>query len=323
MKEIQIRDLDAFMIGQSENSSAGTGCTVIMCKEGAVAGVDVRGGAPATRETDLLDPVNMVEKIHSVVLSGGSAYGLDAASGVMKFLEDHDIGFDMGVAKVPIVCGASLFDLTVGDAHVRPDAKMGFEACEHAFALEPLKEGNHGAGTGASVGKVLGMDTAMKSGIGMYAVQVGELKIGAIVAVNAVGNVIDYKTQEPLAGMYNRTTKQHMDVVEVMTMGLEKGMPQGNTTIGCILTNAKLTKAQAKKISSIAHNGYARSIRPVHTMSDGDTIFTMASNAVEVMPDIVGAIACDVMAEAVNRCVKLATSAYGLPAYIDVSKENL
>lgn len=323
MKEIKLQEIDGFKIGQAENEIAGTGCSVILCEEGASAGVDVRGGAPATRETDLLDPVNMVEKIHAVVLSGGSAYGLDASGGVMRYLEEHHVGFDMQVCKVPIVCSACLFDLTVGEAHIRPDAEMGYQACEAAMREDVVLEGNHGAGTGASVGKVLGMNSAMKSGIGTYAIQVGDLKIGAIVAVNAVGDVIDHHTQQPLASLYDRSHNQYMLTENIMMMGLEKGMPQGNTTIGCILTNAKLTKAQAKKISSIAHNGYARSIRPVHTMSDGDTIFTMAHGNVDVMPDIVGALASDVMAEAVNRAVKQADGAYGLPAWKDIKKENV
>lgn len=322
MKEIQIQDINGFLIGQSEDEEAGTGCSVILCKVGATAGVDVRGGAPATRETDLLDPVNMVDKIHGVVLSGGSAYGLDASAGVMQFLEEHDCGFDMQVAKVPIVCSACLFDLSVGNADVRPNQQMGYDACVKAIHDEPLKQGNFGAGTGASVGKVLGMQHAMKSGIGMYAIQVGNLQVGAIVAVNAIGNVIDHVSQQPLAGVYDQSTHTYQDVVDIMCMGLEHGMPQGNTTIGCILTNAKLTKAQAKKISSIAHNGYARSIRPVHTMSDGDTIFTMAYGDEEAMPDMVGALASDCMAEAVKRAVIHANSAYGLLAYKDVQKEK-
>lgn len=323
MKQIRIRDIEGFKIGQTEDAAAGTGCTVVLCENGAVAGVDVRGGAPATRETDLLDPVNMVEKIHAVVLSGGSAYGLAASGGVMDYLEEHDVGFDMKVAKVPIVCSACLFDLSVGNAQVRPDASMGYAACVNAYEEAALYEGNYGAGCGASVGKLLGMDAAMKSGIGMYAVQVGDLQVGAVVAVNAAGNVIDHKTQEPLAGVYDRMHHRHLSALDLMYQGLENGIAQGNTTIGCIMTNARLTKAQAKKISSIAHNGYARSIRPVHTMSDGDTIFTMSNQMIDVMPDIVGALASDVMAEAVNRAVKQAESAYGLPAWKDIKKESV
>lgn len=323
MKEINIYDIEGFEIGQAENLLGGTGCSVIICKHGAIAGVDVRGGAPATRETDLLDPINMVDKIHAVMLSGGSAFGLDAASGAMKFLEEHQIGYDMQVAKIPIVCSACLFDLTVGDATTRPDATMGYEACQNAFIGKELLQGNHGAGTGASVGKVMGMPFAMKSGIGMYAIEIGELQIGAIVAVNAVGDVIDHHSQKPLAGLYDREHQSYLSTQDIMYQGLEKGIPQGNTTIGCVITNAKLTKAQAKKISSIAHNGYARSIRPVHTMSDGDTIFTMSYGEIDTMPDIVGALASDIMAEAVNRAVKNTDGAYGLLAWKDIQGATL
>ena len=202
MKEIKITDIKGFQVGQAENQKVGTGCTVILCRDGAVAGVDVRGGGPATRETDLLHPINMVQKIHAVMLSGGSAYGLDAASGAMQYLEEHGAGFDMQVAKVPIVCGASLFDLSVGDAHVRPDKEMGYAACVDA-ENDTVLEGNHGAGTGASVGKLLGFEHAMKSGIGTCGIQVGDLQVAAIVAVNACGNVVDYETNELLAGVYD------------------------------------------------------------------------------------------------------------------------
>lgn len=321
MKEIRLTDIEGIQVGHAQNDSAGTGCTVILCVQGAVASVDVRGGAPATRETDLLDPVNMVEKIHAVMLSGGSAFGLDSCSGAMKYLEENGYGFDMQVAKVPIVCGASLFDLTVGRADVRPDKDMGYLACIHAQEKKVLLEGNVGAGTGASVGKILGMDKAMKSGIGTYAIQVGDLQIGAIVAVNAVGNIINHKTQDYLCGMYDRIHHQVIHAQDVLYASIDK-IPQGNTTIGCIITNAILTKAQAKKISSIAHNGYARSIRPVHTMSDGDCIFTLATGAVETMADTVGMLASDVMAEAVNRAVKAAKSAYGLPSIQELGEEK-
>lgn len=320
MKEINILDIKGVNIGHADNEQAGTGCTVVLCKEGATAGVDVRGGAPATRETDLLDPLNMVEKIHAVMLSGGSAYGLDACSGVMQYLEEQNCGFDMQVAKVPIVCGASLFDLTVGDAHVRPDKAMGYEACLNAETTNVVSEGNHGAGTGASIGKLLGMDMAMKSGIGVYAVEAGGVQVAAIVAVNAVGNVVDQKTQDIMAGIYDRKNQQLISAQDVLYKGLES-IPNGNTTIGCIITNAKLSKAQAKKIASIAHDGYARSIRPVHTMSDGDTIFTIALGDVEVLPDAVGMLASDVMAIAINRAVNASNSAYGLPARKDIGEQ--
>ena len=319
MKEIKITDIKGFQVGQAENQKAGTGCTVILCRDGAVAGVDVRGGGPATRETDLLHPINMVQKIHAVMLSGGSAYGLDAASGAMQYLEEHGAGFDMQVAKVPIVCGASLFDLSVGDAHVRPDKEMGYAACVDA-ENDTVLEGNHGAGTGASVGKLLGFEHGMKSGIGTCGIQVGDLQVAAIVAVNACGNVVDYETNELLAGVYDSHSGSVLKAQDVLFQQMDalRKLPEGNTTIGCIVTNAKLDKAQCTKIAGIAHNGYARAIHPVHTMSDGDSIFVLSSGEVEVMADAVGMLATEMMAKAIKRAVLHAESAYGLPAHSDV-----
>lgn len=320
MKEIQVTDINGIQVGQAEDAVAGTGCTVILCKEGATAGVDVRGGGPATRETDLLNPVNMVQQIHAVMLSGGSAYGLDAASGAMQYLEEHDCGFDMKVARVPIVCGASLFDLSVGDAHVRPDKAMGYAACVQSEEGTLLAEGNHGAGTGASVGKVLGFDHAMKSGLGTCGIQVGNIQVAAIVAVNACGNVVDYETNEQLAGIYDAASNQILDAKDTIIAQIEAmgQLAQGNTTIGCIVTNAKLDKAQCTKIAGIAHNGYARAIHPVHTTSDGDTIFVLSTGEVDAMSDAVGILATEMMAKAINRAVKASEGAYGLKSYQDV-----
>ena len=322
MKEIKITEIKGFQIGQAQNDDAGTGCTVIICKEGASAGVDVRGGGPATRETDLLNPINMVQQIHAVMLSGGSAFGLDAASGAMQYLEEHDCGFDMQVARVPIVCGASLFDLTVGDAKVRPDKEMGYLACLNSENDEPFKEGNYGAGCGASVGKILGPQLAMKSGIGASAVEIDQIQVGAIVAVNACGNVVDYQTNEQLAGIYDAANNCVIPVEQALFQQLDqmRKLPDGNTTIGCVLTNVKLNKAQCTKIAGIAHNGYARAIHPVHTMSDGDTIFVLSTNEVEVMPDAVGMLATEMIAKAINRAVKAANSAYGLKSYQELHK---
>lgn len=317
MKEIQITKVSGFRIGQAEDETGGSGCTVILCPQGACGGVDVRGGAPATRETDLLDPINMVEQIHAVMLSGGSAYGLDAAGGAMRYLEEKGIGHDMKVAVVPIVCGASLFDLSVGDASCRPDKEMGYRACL-ASEQNCFEAGNHGAGTGASIGKILGFEKAMKSGIGAYGVQLSDLQVAAVVAVNACGDIYDPHTHEIIGGPL--VEHQILHTSDVLKQGME--LPQGNTTIGCILTNAVLTKAQAKKIAGITHDGYARVITPVHTMSDGDTVFVMGSQQVEAMPDIVGAIAAEVMSEAILRAFKSAKSAYGLPCYQDIHGET-
>ncbi len=317
MKQITTSDIDGFAVGQAQDTVGGSGCTVILCEQGCSAGVDVRGGGPATRETDLLHPINMVQKIHAVCLSGGSAFGLAAAQGVVRYLEERNCGHDMGFVKVPIVCGASLFDLAVADAKCRPDEQMGYQACLNIS--NTIKEGNFGAGTGASVGKLMGMAHAMKSGIGTYGMQVNDLQVAAIVAVNACGNVVDEASGEQLAGIL--LDNEIVSTEAMMLKHLEQQLPNGNTTIGCIVTNAKLDKAQCTKTAGIAHNGYARAIRPVHTMSDGDTIFVMANGKIEVQPDIVGVLATDCMAKAINRAVKCASSAYGLKAWKDVVKE--
>lgn len=316
MKEIKITDIKGIQIGQAQNEEAGTGCTVIICKDGATAGVDVRGGGPATRETDLLNPINMVQKIHAVMLSGGSAFGLDACSGVMAYLEEHKIGFDMQVAHIPIVCGASLFDLSVGDPKIRPNKEMGYQACVNSESNN-LVEGNYGAGCGASVGKLLGFDKAMKSGIGTYCVQVGDVKVGAVVAVNACGNVFDSKNNEYVAGVYDDKIITDLEILETQINNLRK-LPEGNTTIACIVTNVKLNKAQCTKIAGIAHDGYARAIRPVHTMSDGDTIFVLSTNEVEGFVDGVGILGAYVVEKSIVRAAKKAEGAYGLKSYLDI-----
>lgn len=323
MKEINLTEIKGIKVGHAQDADGATGCTVIICEEGAWAGVDVRGGGPASRETELLNPVNMVEQIHAVMLSGGSAYGLDAGSGAMKFLEENGVGFDVGVGVVPIVCGASLFDLVVGDPKVRPDLAMGYEACKHA-GIESIAEGNVGAGTGASIGKFHGIERMMKSGLGTYGLQIGDLQVAAVVAVNALGDVVDVDTGKRIGGLLSEDLSSLANTEEAMyaQYAEDKNVFSGNTTIGCIVTNAKLTKAQANKLASIAHNGFARAIRPVHTMADGDTIFVLATGEVEVMPDAVGALATDVMARAINRAVRMAEPAYGLKAAKDFAQEK-
>jgi L-aminopeptidase/D-esterase-like protein len=318
MKEIKINDISGFKIGHAQNEEGGTGCTVIICEDGAKAGCDVRGGGPASRETELLKSVNMVENIHAVVLSGGSAYGLDAGTGVMQYLEEKDIGFDVGVGLVPIVCGASLFDLVVGDPKCRPDKQMGYSACLNAGAGDVL-QGNIGAGQGASVGKFLGPDRMMKSGLGTYAVSLGDLKCGAIVAVNALGDIFDIDTDKKVAGILSQNRAELSDTQQIMLgeAGKSRDVFKGNTTIGCIITNAKLTKPQANKMASMAHNGYARAIRPVHTSADGDSIFVMSADEVEVMPDTLGILSAEVMARAIRNAALNAKPAYGLKAASD------
>lgn len=263
----------------------------------------------------------MVEQIHAVMLSGGSAYGLDAGAGAMAYLEEKGVGFDVGVGVVPIVCGASLFDLIVGDPKRRPDKKMGYKACQNA-GIGPVAEGNVGAGTGATVGKLLGTKHMMKSGLGTYGLQIGELQVAAIVAVNALGDVIDVDSGKIIAGLLNDDHTMLANTEEVMyAQDDNANVFWGNTTLGCIVTNAKLTKTQANKIASIAHDGFARAIKPVHTMADGDTIFAMATGEVEVMPDAVGALAATVMGRAINRGVRLAEPAYGLITARDFARD--
>ena len=319
MQQITFTDIDDIKVGHAHNLEAGTGCTVVICEKGATAGVDIRGGAPGTRETDLLNPVNLVEKIHAIVLAGGSAFGLDAASGVMQYLEERNIGFDVQVTKVPIVCGAVLFDLAIGDYRIRPDKEMGYQACRNA-TNEPCAEGNVGAGVGATVGKILGMERAMKSGLGCHAVQVGALKIGAIVAVNCLGDVIDPETGDRLAGLLNEDLTGLADTEAVMIQAYadKKDLFSGNTTIGIIATNAILTKSQATKLASMAHNGYARTMRPAHSMFDGDTIFTMATGHVEADLSVLGLLSARVMERAVISAVKNSRPLFGLKCVADL-----
>ncbi|MDO4553407.1 MAG: P1 family peptidase [Bacillota bacterium] len=319
MKEIKITDIKGIKVGHAQDLEGATGCTVILAEEGAAAGVDVRGGGPASRETELLRSVNMVQQIHAVMLSGGSAYGLDAGSGAMQFLEEKGLGFDVGVGVVPIVCGASLFDLVVGDPKCRPDKAMGYAACKAAGNGQP-EEGNVGAGTGASVGKFNGVADMMKSGLGIYAAQIGQVQCAAVVAVNALGDVIDIDTGKAIAGLMTPDHKGIGSSVEAMYQQIGdagKNVFSGNTTIGCLITNARLTKAQCNKLASITHNGYALAIHPVHTSADGDTIFVLATGEVEVGPDALGAMATEVMARAIGRAARKAKPAYGLKAACD------
>lgn len=321
IKEIKFTDIEGIKVGNAQDFDGGTGCTIIICEEGATAGVDVRGGSPGTRETDLLDPQNLVDKAHAVVLSGGSAFGLDAASGVMKYLEERDIGFDVQVTKVPIVLGAVLFDLTVGDYKVRPNLEMGYQACLNATDRE-CPNGNIGAGTGATVGKFLGPERAMKGGLGSYTVQVGDLKVGAIVAVNALGDIIDPETGEILAGLLDEKGEKLIGTENEMlkVYNEKKNLFSGNTTIGLVVTNGKLTKAEANKLASMAHNGYGRAMRPAHSIFDGDTIFTMATGKVEADINVIGFLSARVMERAIVNAIKSADSAFGIKSYKDLKR---
>jgi L-aminopeptidase/D-esterase-like protein len=325
---INISEIEGFRFGSAEDKDGATGCSVVVCPDGAVGGVDVRGGGPATRETDLLSPDRRIERVHAVVLSGGSAYGLEAASGVMEFLESKDIGYQTSVAKVPIVCGASLFDLLVGDPKARPDKAMGRLACEEAFAGAPPREGNCGAGTGATVGKYLGRARMMKSGLGFAAVRAGKVKVGAVAAVNAIGDVFDPDAGALIAGMLSEDGGAIVGTANDMYAAIERGRDvltegepgagvPGNTTLLCVVTNAVMTKAQASRMAALAHDGMARAVRPVHTSADGDAAFALASCMVDADADAVSCLAADVAAAAIKRAALAAKPAYGLKAAED------
>ena len=320
-----ITDVLGIEVGHAQDDQALTGCTLILCRKGAVAGVDVRGGAPGTRETDLLNPINLVQKVHAIVLAGGSAFGLDAATGVVHYLEEKKIGFNTGVAKVPIVPSAILYDLNLGRADVRPDSAMGYRAAALASSDAPA-EGNAGAGTGASVGKMFGSKLAMKSGLGTASMIIGNgIIVGAIVAVNAFGDVIAPQIGKIIAGLRSgrvgplRVGKknQFADTLTTMKNPVGRGVlglaARTNTVIGVVATNAKLTKAQATKVAQMAQDGIARTIRPAHTMLDGDVIFALSTGTRKADVSSVGAFAAEVMAEAIIRAVRMAKPAGGLP----------
>jgi L-aminopeptidase/D-esterase-like protein len=307
-----ITDIPGLRVGHDTNVEAGTGCTVILCDTPAIGGVDVRGGAPATRETDLLHPMHLVEEIHAIVLAGGSAYGLDAASGVMRYLEEQNIGFDVGVTRVPIVPAAALFDLAFGSPSVRPDAASGYRACMQASA-NPVEQGNVGAGTGATVGKMFGPAFCMKGGLGSASMRLDDgTIIGAIVAVNALGDIIDPLTQQVIAGARNPLG------------GFIAPNPFGNTTIAIVATSASLPKAAINKVAQMAHNGLAQTIRPAHTMFDGDTVFALtlgpqsetrldqATLASQI--SMIGAAASTTLARAIIKAIRNATALHGVPA---------
>jgi L-aminopeptidase/D-esterase-like protein len=304
-----ITDVAGIEVGHFTDTRRPTGCTVVIVREGAVAGVDVRGAAPGTRETDLLAPTHLIERVHGVLLAGGSAWGLDAATGVMRWLEEQGVGFPVGPVRLPIVPGAVLFDLMLGDASVRPDAAAGYRACELASAKAPA-QGNVGAGTGAVVGKIFGIERAMKGGIGSASVTVEGITVGALVACNAVGDVIDPDTAQVVAGARSRNGKSLFDSRRALLRGeAPKPLLAGtNTTIGVIATDAVITKAQASRLATMAHDGLARCINPVHTMSDGDTLFALgtgrAGGALGMMT--LGTMAAEATAMAVLRAVRAA-----------------
>ncbi len=314
-----ITDVPGIRVGHDTNQAAGTGCTVVLCDPPAVGGVDVRGGAPATRETDLLHPLCMMNQVNAVLLAGGSAFGLDAASGVMRYLEEQQIGYDVGVARVPIVPGAAIFDLAVGSATIRPDAAAGYRACQQA-SIGPLVQGSVGAGTGATVGKQLGPALCMKGGVGSASTTLADGSVvGALVVVNALGDIIDPQTQEVVAGTR-----------DPLGTGFIAANPFGNTTIAVIATSAQLTKDEINKVAQMAHDGIAQVIRPAHTMFDGDTIFALANGLTSqdsnpprhpangaMQVSLLGSAAALTLARAILKAVRQATTLYGIPAAQD------
>lgn len=322
MSEIfSITQIPGVFAGHATHADAGTGCTVIICPAGATGAVDVRGGAPATRETDLLRPEETVEVLHAVVLAGGSAFGLAASCGVAEELERRGYGLDVGVTRVPIVSGACLFDLACGDAHVRPTAADGRAAVAAALddAGKPLARGNVGAGCGCSVGKLAGPERAMKSGLGEDVEKAGSLICGAVVAVNACGDILDPDTGSRVAGL--RTTEGALDSSMEALIGARARMPlaRTNTTISCVVTNARLTKAQATKVAQMSADAYAHAISPTHTTNDGDTVFVMATGAVKAEVDVVGALATCALERAIVDAARTAEGAFGLPAACDLA----
>lgn len=318
-EEISVREIPGIRIGQTENAESGTGCTVLVCPEGMPAGLDIRGGGPASRESGLMDPLAAARAVHAIVLAGGSAFGLGAADGVTAYLEARGIGYDTGFAKVPLVLQSCLYDLSVGDGSVRPDAKMGCEAARLALEAPNYRDGNFGAGCGATVGKIAGMDTCMKSGIGSFAIRLGELRIGAIAAVNALGDVFAWKSGRKIAGLLTEDRSAFRDTADYMkrSTAVRENKFTGNTTLGVILTNAAFSKTQLCKIAGMAHDGFARSIRPVHTSADGDSVYAASLGPVRADQDLVGILAAEVMSEAIERAVFSADSAYGFPAAKD------
>jgi L-aminopeptidase/D-esterase-like protein len=321
-----ITDVAGIEVGHFTDSRRPTGCTVVLVRGGAVAGVDVRGAAPGTRETDLLAPTNLVEQVHGILLAGGSAWGLDAATGVVRWLEEQGAGMDVRFALLPIVPAAVLFDLAVGNAKIRPDAQAGYAACEGASRRAPA-EGNVGAGSGAAVGKIFGIDRAMKGGIGTASLTVDGVTVGAIIACNALGDVGDPETGRPIAGARTKGGKSLADSRRSILKGdAPKPILKGsNTTIGVIATDAPITKAQASRLATMAHDGLARAINPVHTMSDGDTLFALGTGRAKKSPGmmVLGTLAAEVTARAVVRAVLAAESLrigkLHLPAARDMS----
>lgn len=303
MKEISIREMEGLSIGHATNAEGKTGVTVLYFPNGAQVGCDISGGGPASREIHLTDPMTADNPLNAVVLSGGSAFGLAAADGVMRCLEERGIGYETGYAKVPLVCQSCIFDLGYGSSRIRPDAAMGYDACEKALSATDDSMGNVGAGTGASVGKLLGMKQAQKAGLGIHAIQAGPLKIAAVVVVNALGDVFEPGTGKKIAGLMDPQRKEFLDFEQLFTQFVTS-QPQMNTTIGCIITNAKFDKAKLNKVASMTRNAYARCINPVGTLADGDSIYAASVGNVVSDVNLVGTLASRAMEQAIVKAVE-------------------
>lgn len=315
IKSISITEIEGFSIGQAELMESGTGVTVILTGEkGAACGVDIRGGGPASRECGLLNPLAANDAVHAVVLSGGSAFGLDSASGVMKYLEEKNIGFPTSCGVVPIVCASCIYDLEFVSNKIRPDATLGYQACLNA---PNFQEGNYGAGCGATCGKAMGEKFMMKAGIGQAAIQLGNFKIGAVVVVNAMGDIFDPHTGKKIAGMLNPQGNLETSTLDVLC-SMPSPSEKENTTIGAIFTNARFNKTELTKIAGMAHDGFARAINPVHTMFDGDSIYALSSGDIQIDINIAGSLAAEVMAQAIVNAVKHTTASHGVPCASDI-----
>jgi L-aminopeptidase/D-esterase-like protein len=315
-----ITDVSGIKVGHYTDEKAATGCTVVLCEQGAVAGVDVSGSSPGTRETDLLRPGNLVEKVQAIVLSGGSAFGLDAATGVMRYLEERGFGYETSAGKVPIVPAAIIFDLNIGDASVRPGANEGYQACL-AAGDGKVAEGCVGAGTGATVGKILGMERAVKSGLGTASQEIaGDVVVAALVVVNAVGDVIEPGTGKILAGPRKPDGYGFLSTSRLWKAEFKEAVPPFNTVIGVVATDARISKAAASRLARVAQVGIARTIDPCHTMYDGDALFTISVGEKEADLGALGAAAAEVVAEAIVRSIQKAKTLAGVPAAKDVGR---
>jgi L-aminopeptidase/D-esterase-like protein len=312
-------DVKGLKVGHYTDTERLTGCTVILCESGAVAGVDVSGSSPGTRETDVLHPGNLVEGVHAVLLSGGSAFGLGAADGVMRYLEEREFGYETGAGRVPIVPAAIIFDLNIGDAKARPGADAGFQACAAASKAE-VTEGCVGAGTGATVGKILGLDRAVKSGLGTASQKIGDAVVAALIVVNAVGDVIEPGTGRTLAGPRGPDGTGFLSTSQLWKGEFKDVVPPFNTVIGVVATDARLTKTEANRLARVGQVGIARTIDPCHTMYDGDTLFALSLGEKEADASALGAAAAEVVAEAIIRAVQKAETLGGVPAAKDVTK---